>query len=108
MGANTQTLDVNSFDEKISASSEPILVDFWAEWCGPCKMIAPVLDEIADENVGKITIGKVNVDENPDLARRFEVMSIPTLIVFKDGEPVKRLVGAKNKAGLLEDLSDII
>ena len=71
-------------------------------------MIAPVLDEIAAENAGKLSIGKVNVDENPDLARRFEVMSIPTLIVFKNGEAVKRLVGAKNKAGLLEDLSDII
>lgn len=108
MGANTKTLNVDSFDEAISTSSEPILVDFWAEWCGPCKMIAPVLDEIADEQAGKLSIGKVNVDENPDLARRFEVMSIPTLIVFKDGEPVKRLVGAKNKAGLLDDLSDII
>jgi thioredoxin 1 len=104
----TTTLTVDSFDEAISTSSEPILVDFWAEWCGPCKMIAPVLDEIASENSGKITIGKVNVDENPDLARRFEVMSIPTLIVFKDGEVVKRLVGAKNKAGLMDDLSDII
>ena len=71
-------------------------------------MIAPVLDEIASENSEKITVGKVNVDENPDLARRFEVMSIPTLIVFQNGEPIKRLVGAKNKAGLLEDLSDII
>lgn len=104
----TTTLTVDSFDEAISTSEQPIIVDFWAEWCGPCKMIAPVLDEIATENAGKLAVGKVNVDENPDLARRFEVMSIPTLIVFKDGEPVKRLVGAKNKAGLLEDLSDII
>ncbi len=102
------TLTVDSFDEAISTSDQPIIVDFWAEWCGPCKMIAPVLDEIAAENAGKLSIGKVNVDENPDLARRFEVMSIPTLIVFKNGEAVKRLVGAKNKAGLLEDLSDII
>lgn len=108
MGANTTTLNVDSFDEAISTSENPVLVDFWAEWCGPCKMIAPVLDEIAAENGDKITIGKVNVDENPDLARRFEVMSIPTLIVFKNGEPVKRLVGAKNKAGLMDDLSDII
>lgn len=108
MSATTTTLTVDSFDEAISSASEPMIVDFWAEWCGPCKMISPVLDEIAAENAGKLTIGKVNVDENPDLARRFEVMSIPTLIVFKDGEPIKRLVGAKNKAGLLEDLSDII
>ncbi len=108
MSAATKTLTVDSFDEAISTSEQPIIVDFWAEWCGPCKMISPVLDEIATENEGKISIAKVNVDENPDLARRFEVMSIPTLIVFKGGEPVKRLVGAKNKAGLLEDLSDII
>ena len=84
------------------------MVDFWAEWCGPCKMIAPVLDEISSENPDKIKIVKLNVDENPDLARRFEVMSIPTLIVFKDGEVAKRLVGAKNKAGLLDDLKDFI
>lgn len=104
----TATLTVDTFDEAISTSQSPIVVDFWAEWCGPCKMIAPILDEIATEQEGKLTIGKVNVDENPELARRFEVMSIPTLIVFKDGEPIKRLVGAKNKSGLLEDLSDII
>jgi thioredoxin 1 len=108
MSGVTTTLTVDSFDTAISSAAEPMIVDFWAEWCGPCKMIAPVLDEIATENAGKITIGKVNADENPDLARRFEVMSIPTLIVFKDGEPVKRLIGAKNKASLLEDLSDII
>ena len=75
------TLNVDSFDEAISTTDKPIIVDFWAEWCGPCKMIAPVLDEIASENSEKITVGKVNVDENPDLARRFEVMSIPTLII---------------------------
>lgn len=101
-------VNVDSFDETITGSSTPVLVDFWAEWCGPCKMIAPVLDEISSENSDKIKIVKLNVDENPDLARRFEVMSIPTLIVFKDGEIAKRLVGAKNKAGLLDDLKDFI
>ena len=106
--SSATTLNVDSFDEAISTSEKPIIVDFWAVWCGPCKMIAPVLDEIAAENAEKLSVGKVNVDENPDLARRFEVMSIPTLIVFQNGEPVKRLVGAKNKSGLLEDLSDII
>jgi len=106
--SSTTALTVDSFDEAISTAAQPIIVDFWAEWCGPCKMIAPVLDEIASENEGKVSIAKVNVDENPDLARRFEVMSIPTLIVFESGQPTKRLVGAKNKAGLLEDLSDII
>ena len=102
------SVNVDSFDETISSATTPILVDFWAEWCGPCKMIAPVLDEISSENPDKIKIVKLNVDENPDLARRFEVMSIPTLIVFKDGEVAKRLVGAKNKAGLLDDLKDFI
>ena len=102
------SVNVDSFDETITGSTTPILVDLWAEWCGPCKMIAPVLDEISSENPDKIKIVKLNVDENPDLARRFEVMSIPTLIVFKDGEVAKRLVGAKNKAGLLDDLKDFI
>ena len=108
MSSNVTAVTVDSFDETISSSETPVLVDFWAEWCGPCKMIAPVLDEISSENPDKIKIVKLNVDENPDLARRFEVMSIPTLIVFKDGEVAKRLVGAKNKAGLLDDLKDFI
>ena len=99
------TLTEATFDEEIAGSSEPILVDFWAEWCGPCKMIAPVLDEIADENPGKIKIAKLNVDDNPAIARRFDVMSIPTMIVFKDGQPDKRMVGAKGKGQLLQELS---
>ena len=97
-----------SFEGDVLKASTPVLVDYWAEWCGPCKMIAPVLEEIAGEHGAKLAIGKLNVDENPGSARRFEVMSIPTLIVFKDGEPVKRLVGAKGKAALLDDLAEFV
>ncbi|MEY2590797.1 MAG: thioredoxin 1, partial [Acidimicrobiaceae bacterium] len=85
-----------------------VVVDFWAEWCGPCKMITPILEEIAVEQVGKVRIAKLNVDDNPDAARRFEVMSIPTLIVFRDGLPVKRMIGAKGKGQLLQELDEFI
>jgi thioredoxin 1 len=98
------TLTEQTFDEEVKGATEPVLVDFWAEWCGPCKMIAPVLDEIAKDHAGRLKIGKVNIDENLDLARRFEVMSIPTLIVFKDGEPQLRIIGAKGKGQLLQEL----
>jgi thioredoxin 1 len=97
-----------TFDETIASASEPVLVDFWAEWCGPCKAIAPVLDEIASENAGKLTIAKLNVDENPDVALRYDVMSIPTLILFKDGQAQKRLVGAKGKRQLLAELEEYL
>jgi len=100
------TLDEATFDEEVGGAETAVLVDFWAEWCGPCKMIAPILDEIADENEG-IKIAKLNVDEAPDIARRFDVMSIPTLIVFKDGEPAKRLVGAKGKAQLVSEIEEL-
>jgi len=105
---NIVTLSDSTFDETVSGSTTPILVDFWAEWCGPCKMIAPTLAEIAGEQTGKLTIAKLNVDENPETARRFDVMSIPTLLVFRDGAPVKRIVGAKGKGQLLQDLSEFI
>ena len=102
------TLSDATFDETVAGSDTPVLVDFWAEWCGPCKMIAPTLAEIATEQSGKLTVGKLNVDDNPDTARRFDVMSIPTLLVFKDGKQVKRLVGAKGKGALLQDLAVFI
>jgi thioredoxin len=102
------TLTDATFDETIGATTEAVVVDFWAEWCGPCKMIAPILAEIAGEHAGKVSIAKLNVDENPDVARRYDVMSIPTLIVFKDGAPQKRLVGAKGKGQLLAELGEFL
>ena len=105
MSATTVTLDDSTFDEHVKAAEVPVLVDFWAEWCGPCKMIAPVLEEIASEQAGKLQIAKLNIDENLDVTRRFGVMSIPTLILFKDGEPKVRLVGAKPKGQLLQELA---
>jgi thioredoxin 1 len=107
MAAGISDLNESTFDETIGGSDAPVLVDFWAEWCGPCKMIAPILEEIAGEQ-DNLRIAKVNVDESPDIARRFEVMSIPTLIVFKDGEPAKRLVGAKPKGALLEEIGEFL
>jgi thioredoxin 1 len=108
MGHATLTLSDATFDEEVQSASEPIIVDFWAEWCGPCKMIAPILDEIATEQSGKLKVAKLNVDDNPDIARRFDVMSIPTLIVFQDGQPKKRLVGAKGKGQLLSELAEFL
>ncbi len=95
-----------SFAENVLSSKEPVLVDFWATWCGPCRMVAPVLEEIAAEKAGQLTVAKLDVDANPETARDFQVVSIPTLILFKDGQPVKRIIGAKGKAALLRELSD--
>ena len=108
MADDILTLSDATFDEAVAGADTPVLVDFWAEWCGPCKMIAPTLAEIASEQKGKLTIGKLNVDDNPDTARRFDVMSIPTLLVFKDGQQVKKIVGAKGKGQLLQDLAEFI
>lgn len=108
MAQGITTLSESTFDEEVAGSSEPVLVDFWAEWCAPCKMIAPILEEIATEQQNNLRIAKLNVDENPGIARRFEVMSIPTLIVFKDGQPAKRLIGAKGKGQLLQELDEFI
>jgi thioredoxin 1 len=104
VAANIATFTDATFDEEIKGAEEAVLVDFWAEWCGPCKMIAPILEEIATEQAGKLRIAKLNVDENLDVARRFEVMSIPTLILFKEGEVQLRLIGAKGKGQLLQEL----
>ncbi len=102
------TLTTNSFDETVKSSTTPILVDFWAEWCGPCKAIAPVLKELSTELAGKVTIAKLDVDAHGDIAQRFSVMSIPTLLIFNNGEVQKRLVGAKGKGQLLQELAEFL
>jgi thioredoxin 1 len=107
MGATRAVTD-ETFDAEVLQNSKPVIVDYWAEWCGPCKMIAPVLEEIASEYGEKIDVVKLNVDENPAIAQRYSILAIPTLNVFQNGEVVKQIKGAKPKAALLRDLADFI
>ncbi len=99
--AEVKTLTDATFDGEIASGS--VIVDFWAPWCGPCRMVGPVIDEIAQEHGEKVTVGKVNVDENPSIAQKFGIMSIPTIILFKDGEPAKKVIGARSKADFLKE-----
>ncbi len=105
---STVTVTDGDFAESVLLSETPVLVDFWATWCGPCRMVAPVLEEIAKEKAGVLTVAKIDVDANPGVARDFQVVSITTLILFKAGKPVKRIVGAKSKPALLRELSDVL
>ena len=108
MGSAITELTDYTFDEEVSASDVPVVVDFWAEWCGPCRMVAPVLEQIATEQAGKLRVAKLNVDDAPDVTRRYDIMSIPTLLVFRDGVLKKRLVGAKGKGQLLSELAEFL
>lgn len=105
---NIVTLTEQNFSQEVLSSGVPILVDFWAEWCGPCKMIAPVLDELADEYAGRARIGKVNIDEFQSLAAQFNVRAIPTLLLFKQGQVVEQMVGAKGKRDLKASLDRVL
>ena len=104
MSGATVAVSDDSFAATVLESTTPVLVDFWATWCGPCKMIAPVLEEIAAEKAGVLRVAKIDVDANPATARDYQVVSIPTLILFKNGQPVRRIVGAKGKAVLLREI----
>ncbi len=108
MGANTVDVTDATFTSDVINSDKTVVVDFWATWCGPCKMVAPVLDEIAGEHKDKITVAKLDIDANQQTALQYQVMSIPTMIVFQNGQPVKQIVGARPKAALLNDLADYL
>lgn len=108
MGANTVTVTDATFDKDVLKSDKLVLVDFWATWCGPCRMVAPVLEEIADEYADTLTVAKLDVDRNPQVSAKYGVMSIPTLILFKGGEPVQQIVGAKPKPALMRDLANYL
>ena len=101
------TIDEANFENEVTKSDQPVLVDFWAEWCGPCKMIAPILDEIAKEKAGVVKVAKVNVDNNQSLSMRYNVRAIPTLLFFKNGEVVDQIRGAAPKATLLAKLDGL-
>jgi len=106
--ANITTLTDNNFEDEVLDADEPVLVDFWATWCGPCRQIAPIVEDLADEFEGRATVGKVDVDENPQTAQEYGVRSIPTILFFKDGEVQEQLVGVSDKRSLTKKLESLV
>jgi thioredoxin 1 len=100
-------LTETNFEQEVVQSTTPVLVDFWAEWCGPCKMIAPILDELASEYDGKVKVGKVNIDDHQSIAARYGIRAIPTLLIFKDGEVAEQIVGLRSKRDLKANLDKV-
>jgi thioredoxin 1 len=107
LGATKIVTDA-TFDVDVLKSDKPVIVDYWAEWCGPCRMVAPVLEEIAQEHGDKVSVVKLNIDENPEVSQRYGILQIPTMNVFSGGEVVKQIIGAKPKAALLRELSEYL
>ena len=107
MGA-TKVVTDSTFEQEVLKSDKPVVVDYWAEWCGPCRMVSPVLEEIGAENADKIQVVKLNIDENPTIAQKYGIMAIPTMNVFSGGQVVKQIVGAKPKSAMLKELAEFL
>ena len=108
MGGDVLKVDDSSWESDVMQSPEPVMVDFWAVWCGPCQMVAPIVEELAKEYAGKLRVRKLNTDENPEVAGRYQIMSIPTILFFKNGQPVEKLVGVRPKRQFKEVIDSLL